>query len=66
VAPFSLLVPVVGMAAAWLLRGEAISWQQAAAAALILAGMAATVIRKKEQPEERAPRVEAWTTSYGP
>lgn len=64
VAPFSLLVPVVGMAAAWLLRGETISWQQAAAAALILAGMAATA--KPARAQARAPRVEAWTTSYGP
>ena len=64
VAPFSLLVPVVGMAAAWLLRGEAISWQRAAAAAMILAGMMATA--KPAKARERAPRVEAWTTSYGP
>ncbi|GAA0595138.1 EamA family transporter [Kribbella sandramycini] len=45
VAPFSLLVPVVGMAAAWLLRGEAVGVQQAIAAALIIGGMACTVIR---------------------
>ena len=47
VAPFSLLVPVVGMAAAWLLRGEAVSVRQALAAALILVGMAATVVRRR-------------------
>ena len=46
VAPFSLLVPVVGMAAAWLLRGEAISGRQVFAAALVLVGMAATVLRR--------------------
>jgi O-acetylserine/cysteine efflux transporter len=45
VAPFSLLVPVVGMAAAWILRGEAVGGQQAIAASLIIGGMACTVIR---------------------
>jgi O-acetylserine/cysteine efflux transporter len=47
VAPFSLLVPVVGMGAAWLLRGEAIGVQQAIAAVLIIGGMACTVIRRR-------------------
>ncbi|MDX6238723.1 MAG: O-acetylserine/cysteine efflux transporter, partial [Kribbellaceae bacterium] len=46
VAPFSLLVPVVGLAAAWLLRNEAVGPQRAIAAALIVAGMACTVIRR--------------------
>ncbi|GAB2654246.1 EamA family transporter [Kribbella swartbergensis] len=46
VAPFSLLVPVVGMGAAWLLRGEAIGIQQAVAAVLIIGGMACTVARR--------------------
>ena len=46
VAPFSLLVPVAGMAAAWLFRDEAISGRQGIAAALVLIGMAATVIRR--------------------
>jgi O-acetylserine/cysteine efflux transporter len=51
VAPFSLLVPVVGMAAAWLLRGEAVGWQQAIAAALIIGGMACTVIRRRPRQQ---------------
>jgi O-acetylserine/cysteine efflux transporter len=66
VAPFSLLVPVVGMAAAWLLRGEAVSARQALAAVLILAGMAGTVIRrsaKRPDTAERTRTVAAWTTS---
>jgi O-acetylserine/cysteine efflux transporter len=50
VAPFSLLVPVVGMAAAWVLRGEAVGLQQGIAAVLIIGGMACTVVRR------RAPR----------
>jgi O-acetylserine/cysteine efflux transporter len=47
VAPFSLLVPVVGMGTAWLLRGEEIGIQQAIAAILIIGGMACTVIRRR-------------------
>lgn len=47
VAPFSLLVPVVGMGAAWLLRGEAVGLQQAVAAVLIMGGMACTVVRPR-------------------
>jgi O-acetylserine/cysteine efflux transporter len=47
VAPFSLLVPIVGMAAAWLLRGEAVGGQQAIAAVLVIGGMACTVVRRR-------------------
>lgn len=46
VAPFSLLVPVVGLAAAWLCRGEAVSPLRAIAAVLVIGGMAATVPRR--------------------
>jgi O-acetylserine/cysteine efflux transporter len=57
VAPFSLLVPVVAMAAAWLLRGEEIGGQQAIAAVLVIGGMACTVIRRRTprtaEPGER-------------
>ncbi|MBB5841240.1 EamA family transporter [Kribbella italica] len=56
VAPFSLLVPVVGMGAAWLLRGEAVGAQQAVAAVLIMGGMACTVIRPRvSRPVVTAP-----------
>jgi O-acetylserine/cysteine efflux transporter len=37
---------VVGLAAAWLLRDESVGPQRAIAAALIVAGMACTVIRR--------------------
>jgi O-acetylserine/cysteine efflux transporter len=46
VAPFSLLVPVVGMSAAWVLRGEAVGPQQAIAALLVIGGMACTIVRR--------------------
>ncbi len=49
VAPFSLLVPIVGMSAAWVLRGEAVGLQQAIAAVLVIGGMACTVIRRRPQ-----------------
>jgi O-acetylserine/cysteine efflux transporter len=45
VAPFSLLVPVVGLAAAWLFRGEALTPLRAGAAVLVIAGMAGTALR---------------------
>ena len=47
VAPFSLLVPVFGMAAAWTWRGEAVGLQQAIAAGLVIGGMACTVVRRR-------------------
>lgn len=49
VAPFSLLVPIFGMATAWLVRGEAVGLQQAIAATLVIGGMACTLIRRKAQ-----------------
>jgi O-acetylserine/cysteine efflux transporter len=49
VAPFSLLVPVIGMAAAWLLRGEQVGLQQGIAAILIIGGMACTVVRRRNR-----------------
>ena len=55
VAPFSLLVPVVGMGAAWVLRGEAVGLQQAIAAALIIGGMACTVIRRRTPDKADSP-----------
>ncbi len=46
VAPFSLLVPVFGMISSWLLLGEGISATGIAGAALIMAGLLLTVIRR--------------------
>ncbi len=50
VAPFSLLVPVVGMAAAWLLRGERLTVLQLAASTLVITGMAGTAARRRPAP----------------
>jgi O-acetylserine/cysteine efflux transporter len=43
VAPFTLLVPVAGIAAAWLWLGEAPGALELAGAALVLGGLALTV-----------------------
>jgi O-acetylserine/cysteine efflux transporter len=63
VAPFSLLVPVVGMAAAWVLRGEAVGLQQALAATLIIGGMACTVIRRRTRDKAESPE---WMLTKSP
>jgi O-acetylserine/cysteine efflux transporter len=43
IAPFTLLVPVVGMTSAVLLLGEALTWWKLAGAVLVLAGLALNV-----------------------
>ena len=45
VAPFSLLVPIFGLTAAWIALGEPLTWRLAGCALLVLAGLA-LVIRK--------------------
>ncbi|PTB21512.1 O-acetylserine/cysteine exporter [Trinickia symbiotica] len=47
VAPFALLVPIVGLASASLLLGEALSAAQMAGAALVMAGLAASVLGER-------------------
>jgi O-acetylserine/cysteine efflux transporter len=44
VAPFTLLVPVVGMTCAVLLLGEPVTWWKLVGAALVLGGLALTVL----------------------
>ena len=43
VAPFSLLVPIIGLASAALLLGEALTPMQIAGAALVMGGLAVNV-----------------------
>jgi len=45
VAPFSLLVPIFGLTAAWIALGEPLTWRLAGCAVLVLAGLG-LVIRK--------------------
>jgi O-acetylserine/cysteine efflux transporter len=45
VAPFSLLVPIFGLTASWLVLDETVTWRLAGCALLVLAGLA-LVVRK--------------------
>ena len=62
VAPFSMLVPVVGMSAAWVVLGEAVSPGEAVGAVLVVAGvLVATRPQRPAAPPVRpsAPRPRA-------
>ncbi len=54
VAPFSMLVPVVGLSAAWLLAGETLTWPEAAGAALVVAGVLHAGRRRTPAPADAA------------
>jgi O-acetylserine/cysteine efflux transporter len=56
IAPFSLLVPVVGMSCAVLLLGEAVTWWKLTGASLVMAGLATNVLafRRPAQPAGNA------------
>jgi O-acetylserine/cysteine efflux transporter len=53
VAPFSLLVPVFGLAASWLVLDERVGVTEACAAAVILAGLALVMHRGGRRPAPR-------------
>lgn len=53
VAPFSLLVPVFGLAAAWVFQGEGMSTTTACAALLVIAGIAIGTLRFAGNPLRR-------------
>ncbi|SED32434.1 O-acetylserine/cysteine efflux transporter [Streptomyces sp. 2224.1] len=50
VAPFSLLVPVFGLASAWLFQGEHMTPVTFCAAALVVVGIAVGMLRRKNKP----------------
>lgn len=52
VAPFSLLVPLFGVASSWLVLGESLTWTHLGAAALILLGLLVHVLLV---PRKKAP-----------
>jgi len=54
VAPFTLLVPVVGIAAAWIALAEVPNGAELAGAALVLGGLGLTTLRPRRRPP--APR----------
>jgi O-acetylserine/cysteine efflux transporter len=47
VVPFTLLVPVLGIVAAWVVQGEQPTASQLAGGAIMLAGLAAAVVRRR-------------------
>jgi O-acetylserine/cysteine efflux transporter len=49
IAPFTLLVPVVGMTCAVLLLGEPLAWWKLAGAAFVLAGLALNVLASRRR-----------------
>ena len=53
VVPFALLVPVVGMAAAWIVQDETPNLAESVGGVLLLVGVAATTLRGRSR--ERAP-----------
>jgi O-acetylserine/cysteine efflux transporter len=59
VAPFTLLVPPVGIAAAWIALGQSPSAGEVAGAAIILAGLAvaSSVVRVPRLAVRRSPGV---------
>ncbi|MCL6299527.1 EamA family transporter [Streptomyces kronopolitis] len=50
VAPFSLLVPVFGLAAAWIFQGEQMTVLTFCATALVIAGIAVGMVRRPKRP----------------
>ncbi|MFC0673018.1 EamA family transporter [Brachybacterium hainanense] len=46
VAPFSLLVPVVGIAAAWIMLGQAAAWQELLGGVLLVSGVLLGSLRR--------------------
>ena len=51
VAPFSMLVPIVGMSAAWLVLGEAVSLGELCGAALVIIGVLGAGMRAVRGPK---------------
>ncbi len=55
IAPFTLLVPVVGMTSAVVFLGEAVTWWKLAGAALVLGGLALNVLAFRQRPAPSRP-----------
>jgi O-acetylserine/cysteine efflux transporter len=55
VAPFSMLVPVAGLASSWVLLGESTDWVELAFGAVVVGGVLAGVRRPRPRPSEPVP-----------
>ncbi|PZR53523.1 EamA family transporter [Xylanimonas oleitrophica] len=59
VVPFTMLVPVVGLAAAWVVEREVPTVGEAAGGVLLLLGVAVTTVRPRRRHDRHAPPVPA-------
>ena len=50
VAPFSMLVPITGMTAAWLILGETVTRAEALGGILVVGGVLLGSLRKRAKP----------------
>jgi O-acetylserine/cysteine efflux transporter len=55
VVPFTLLVPVIGIAAAWLVQGEVPTFSEILGGTVMLAGLATAVIRRERRGSLEVP-----------
>ncbi len=55
VVPFTLLVPVIGIVAAWVVQGEQPTSSQLLGGAIMLAGLAAAVLRRRSRGQLSVP-----------
>ncbi len=65
VAPFSMLVPVFGMSAAWVVLGETVTWRELAGGVLVVVGVllgSAASARSRTAPPSTPPRAAATVT----
>jgi hypothetical protein len=70
VAPFTLLVPVVGMGTAWLVRGEHPTWGELLGCLIVLVGLALVLglvdalgLQRRAAPMWRTGMTEHWITA---
>lgn len=59
VVPFTLLVPVIGIAAAWLVQGEIPTFSEILGGTVMLVGLATAVIRRSLEVPRASPGAEA-------
>ncbi len=65
VAPFSMLVPVFGMSAAWVVLGETVTWRELAGGVLVVVGVllgSGASARSRTAPPSTPPRAAATVT----
>lgn len=65
VAPFSMLVPVFGMSAAWVVLGETVTWRELAGGVLVVVGVllgSRASARSRTAPPSTPPRAVATVT----